>query len=212
MIKHLRYTQDLETSGYRSTYGITKISLLGIPIYQKRELVNEEAAPIDAKLRSQVYNSDFWQCVYCGAQDEKKFHCDHVSPKSRGGATSLENLVTSCAACNHRKHAFTPNEACLTLKYGRFYQPSCGQADDLAFELANYKHCSIEALVLYLRYKRHCNSAIAWAMTNLYGNGSYSGPDLGAKIHKSITEYSKVKCFCSMFDGLTNYNCVLNGS
>lgn len=32
---------------------------------------------------------------------------DHVTPKSRGGANSLDNMLPACARCNNRKGAMT---------------------------------------------------------------------------------------------------------
>ena len=54
-------------------------------------------------LRLQVFERDGYTCRYCGKTVARP-HCDHVYPESRGGATELGNLVTSCAKCNHDKH------------------------------------------------------------------------------------------------------------
>jgi 5-methylcytosine-specific restriction endonuclease McrA len=40
---------------------------------------------------------------------------DHIMPKSRGGRTVAENLVTSCRECNNRKSDRTPDEARMPL-------------------------------------------------------------------------------------------------
>jgi 5-methylcytosine-specific restriction endonuclease McrA len=40
---------------------------------------------------------------------------DHVIPRSRGGASTWENLVASCFACNNKKGDRTPGEAGMTL-------------------------------------------------------------------------------------------------
>lgn len=48
-------------------------------------------------------------CAYCnGALDG--LHWDHVVPLSRGGATSIGNLVPSCPTCNMQKGARTVME------------------------------------------------------------------------------------------------------
>jgi 5-methylcytosine-specific restriction endonuclease McrA len=36
--------------------------------------------------------------------------CDHVVPVSRGGSSTLDNLVTACLACNLAKSTMTPKE------------------------------------------------------------------------------------------------------
>lgn len=52
-------------------------------------------------LRRSVYERDGYACVYCGISEN--LCCDHDVPVSRGGDTSLENLVTACIPCNSRK-------------------------------------------------------------------------------------------------------------
>lgn len=49
-------------------------------------------------------------CAYCGATD-KKLTTDHVTPLSRGGAHSTENVVPACGSCNSRKGKRTLSEA-----------------------------------------------------------------------------------------------------
>ena len=45
---------------------------------------------------------DGWRCVYCGTANGR-LTLDHVVPRSRGGDSVWENVVTSCAPCNLRK-------------------------------------------------------------------------------------------------------------
>src|SRR5690606_16206547 len=70
--------------------------------------------PIPKGLRRQVYERDYYECRYCGAR--RGLTIDHVVPESRGGKTTLENLVTCCKSCNSRKSARTPEEACMELR------------------------------------------------------------------------------------------------
>jgi len=66
--------------------------------------------------RRTVIARDLYTCQYCGAQPNKhELTVDHVIPRSRGGATTWENVVAACAACNHRKGDRTPDEAKMTL-------------------------------------------------------------------------------------------------
>ena len=53
--------------------------------------------------RESVLRRDKSTCRYCGNR-KPPFHIDHVYPYSRGGITSVENLVTSCQRCNQKKH------------------------------------------------------------------------------------------------------------
>ena len=59
--------------------------------------------------RFNLFLRDAFSCQYCGHGDELTF--DHVIPRSRGGRTSWENIVTACAPCNLRKGGRTPKEA-----------------------------------------------------------------------------------------------------
>jgi len=47
-------------------------------------------------------------CAYCGSAGP--LHWEHLIPRSRGGADTIDNLVYSCAACNLQKGALNPLE------------------------------------------------------------------------------------------------------
>ncbi len=51
--------------------------------------------------RRAVFARDRWECQYCGARSN--LTVDHVVPRSKGGPSSWENIVASCAPCNRRK-------------------------------------------------------------------------------------------------------------
>jgi 5-methylcytosine-specific restriction endonuclease McrA len=59
--------------------------------------------------RRAVFARDSWTCQYCGSTTH--LTVDHVLPRSRGGPSDWENIVTSCAPCNRRKGNRTPSEA-----------------------------------------------------------------------------------------------------
>ena len=52
--------------------------------------------------RRALFARDGWRCVYCGSASGR-LTLDHVIPRSRGGGSEWENVVTSCAPCNLRK-------------------------------------------------------------------------------------------------------------
>jgi HNH endonuclease len=55
----------------------------------------------DAAQKASIYARDGGRCVYCSIDVlPNLFHADHDTAHSRGGSTSLENLVTACEACN----------------------------------------------------------------------------------------------------------------
>jgi 5-methylcytosine-specific restriction endonuclease McrA len=58
--------------------------------------------------RRAVFARDSWTCQYCGTTSH--LTVDHVIPRSRGGPSDWENIVTSCAPCNRRKGNRTPVE------------------------------------------------------------------------------------------------------
>lgn len=59
--------------------------------------------------RFNLFLRDGFTCQYCTAGDDLTF--DHVIPRSRGGRTTWENIVTACARCNLAKGGRTPAEA-----------------------------------------------------------------------------------------------------
>ncbi|GAA4900168.1 5-methylcytosine-specific restriction endonuclease McrA [Stackebrandtia albiflava] len=63
--------------------------------------------------RRAVFARDGWRCVYCEGPAET---IDHVMPRSRGGAHIWENVVASCARCNHKKNDRTLTELGWRLK------------------------------------------------------------------------------------------------
>jgi 5-methylcytosine-specific restriction endonuclease McrA len=67
--------------------------------------------------RVNIYARDGFGCQYCGARKlTEDLTFDHVVPRSRGGRTSWENIVTCCIDCNSSKANRTPAEAGLTLR------------------------------------------------------------------------------------------------
>ena len=52
--------------------------------------------------RRALFARDGWKCVYCGTA-AGRLTLDHVIPRSKGGDSVWENVVTACAPCNLRK-------------------------------------------------------------------------------------------------------------
>ena len=59
--------------------------------------------------RFNLFLRDAFSCQYCGSGEDLTF--DHIVPRSRGGRTTWENIVTACARCNLKKGGRTPREA-----------------------------------------------------------------------------------------------------
>lgn len=66
--------------------------------------------------RKGIILRDASTCQYC---HRKMAHggltMDHVTPKSRGGLSTWENMVACCFPCNNKKGSRTPVEAGMTL-------------------------------------------------------------------------------------------------
>lgn len=66
--------------------------------------------------RNNVFLRDKFMCQYCGDKfNRKELTFDHVMPKSRGGKTNWNNIVTSCHRCNNKKADRTPEECGFVL-------------------------------------------------------------------------------------------------
>ncbi len=77
--------------------------------------------------RKNIFERDKYTCQYCGTKppskraalkwmEEKSLTFDHVVPKSQGGKTVWENIVTCCHICNSKKKARTPEQMGWKLK------------------------------------------------------------------------------------------------
>ncbi len=71
--------------------------------------------------RKNIFERDRFQCQYCGEKppskkaalkwiEDKALTFDHVVPKSRGGRTTWDNIVTCCQSCNRKKGNHSPKE------------------------------------------------------------------------------------------------------
>src|ERR671937_775428 len=64
--------------------------------------------------RRALFARDGWRCAYCGTASGR-LTLDHVVPRSRGGESVWENVVTACAPCNHKKGDRLLDEARMEL-------------------------------------------------------------------------------------------------
>lgn len=70
---------------------IRLVSYVRIPFHSFRRKITRRA----------VFARDGWECQYCGRRGSLTM--DHIIPRSKGGATTWENVVACCAGCNRRK-------------------------------------------------------------------------------------------------------------
>jgi 5-methylcytosine-specific restriction endonuclease McrA len=78
-------------------------------------------ATYPAFTRFNVFLRDRFTCQYCGAKEELTF--DHVIPRSKGGLTRWDNVVTACSPCNLAKGGDLPHE-CGMLPMQPPYRPT----------------------------------------------------------------------------------------
>ena len=79
------------TNTYVRPHVIRLVSYVRVPQSVKRRIS-----------RRALFARDGWRCAYCG-DSSSRLTLDHVVPRSRGGDSVWENVVTACAACNLRK-------------------------------------------------------------------------------------------------------------
>ena len=63
--------------------------------------------------RFNVFLRDKFSCQYCGSKNELTF--DHLLPRSKGGKTDWDNVVTACSACNVKKCGRLIKDSGMTL-------------------------------------------------------------------------------------------------
>ena len=71
--------------------------------------------------RFNVFLRDKFSCQYCG--DKKDLTFDHLLPRSKGGKTNWNNVVTACSACNVQKGGRLFKLSGMTLNQ-KPYQPT----------------------------------------------------------------------------------------
>lgn len=65
--------------------------------------VKRPASPAISFNKKNILKRDVYTCQYCGRNGGERMTIDHVIPKSLGGRTVWENVVSACRACNLRK-------------------------------------------------------------------------------------------------------------
>ncbi len=84
-------------------------------VVRLRKAYRRHAKPVKFS-RVNIYARDGYRCQYCAAKcgiDQLTY--DHVIPRSRGGRTTWDNIVSCCYLCNAKKANRTPSEAGMKL-------------------------------------------------------------------------------------------------
>jgi len=84
-------------------------------VIRLRRYVRRPARAVIAFNKKNILRRDAFTCQYCGRDGGERMTIDHVIPKSLGGKTIWENVVTSCQTCNRKKGNKTLHEAGMRL-------------------------------------------------------------------------------------------------
>ena len=92
------YEQEVRSPSFR----------MNLPsVVSLKNYVTQDRPP--AFTRFNLFLRDRFTCQYCTAREDLTF--DHLIPRSKGGQTTWENVVTACAPCNLRKGGKLAREA-----------------------------------------------------------------------------------------------------
>jgi 5-methylcytosine-specific restriction endonuclease McrA len=117
----LLWDKDAMINGAKSPWPVPSIMRLTYAISIRKRKAQSLSK------RSRILLRDRFKCAYCGIKPGKVhpvtkvrvtqeyLTLDHIHPKSKGGTTSPDNLVTACKPCNSRKDNRTPEEAKMPL-------------------------------------------------------------------------------------------------
>jgi 5-methylcytosine-specific restriction endonuclease McrA len=95
---------------------VSPSTTLRIPAVVRQRRAAPHRARSPAFSRSNVFLRDDYTCQYCTETKEPSLlNLDHVLPRSQGGRSGWENIVTSCYPCNQRKAGRTPEQASMRL-------------------------------------------------------------------------------------------------
>ena len=100
-------------TGLRSEIALSTIIAIEGPRWCRRD--SGDRVPLS---RAMLFTRDRHICAYCGGRfGPSQLEIEHVTPRSLGGTTVWQNLVSACRACNQRKGNRTPEQAGMPLLY-----------------------------------------------------------------------------------------------
>jgi 5-methylcytosine-specific restriction endonuclease McrA len=91
--------------------------IVNVPaVVRLRKAFRRHAKPVKFS-RVNIHARDGYRCQYCGTKCTiAELTYDHVIPRSHGGRTSWDNIVSACYVCNAKKANRTPAEASMKLR------------------------------------------------------------------------------------------------
>ncbi len=103
VLEHAEWELHSATQTIARPMVIRLVSYVRIPRESHRRKITRRA----------VFARDNWTCQYCGSR--ANLTVDHVVPRSKGGLSSWDNIVASCAPCNRRKGNSLPRQVGMHL-------------------------------------------------------------------------------------------------
>lgn len=91
------------------------------------------ASQLSAHLRQRLLDVDDHRCAYCHtptANSGNPMVVDHLTPRSKGGATIFENLCFACYRCNLHKGSRTRVVDPLSGELGPLFNPRSDRWDE----------------------------------------------------------------------------------
>ena len=101
--------------------------------------VRQPVAPALSFNKKNIFKRDAYTCQYCGRNGGERMTIDHVVPKSLGGRTVWENVVSACRGCNLRKGNKSPGEVGLRLLRKPIRPRSASYLGILAYASQHYE-------------------------------------------------------------------------
>jgi len=126
-------------SEYDRTVRSPSLSLRLPSVIALKEYIQASRNP--AFTRFNVFLRDRFSCQYCRHRHPtSELTFDHLVPRSRGGKTTWENVVTACMECNTRKGNRLP-EQCGMRPHRRPWRPTAYELQEIGRAFPpNYLH------------------------------------------------------------------------
>ena len=85
-------------------------------VIRLQTFIHRPVPPSVAFNKKNILKRDGFTCQYCGRNGGERMTIDHIVPRSLGGRTVWENVVSCCRACNLKKGNKRPAEVGMRLR------------------------------------------------------------------------------------------------
>ena len=108
-------------------------------VIRLHHFVRQPIVPTLSFNKKNILKRDAYTCQYCGRNGGERMTIDHVIPKSLGGRTVWENVVSACRGCNLKKGNKSPGEVGMELLRKPFRPRSASYLGILAYASHHYE-------------------------------------------------------------------------